>query len=250
MINDENKFRAILRNYNIVNITELRHSQGSLFYTYERIEDRHTLAFPNFILNFNRALSIYPEIIQNAEDNPLKFSFLCEIIIVNLITSIEDYLRTAFITIAYKNTLEDLIFHYGENGFSELGMVKKFNKWLNKLRINIKLDYNNIDLIRNVKLYALLPSIDQIPFQEKETVSCAFKLLNIDLPNLFPTLWQKIFSNDSSSYIKLRNTIIHSGAKGSLFGPEISLTIVESCYKDIAKFIYKIDNQLIKVFPD
>ncbi len=250
MINDENRFRAILRNYNVVNITELRHKKGSLFYTYEKIEDKHTLAFPNFILNFNRAFSIYPEIIQNVEINPLKFYFLCEIVIVNLITSIEDYLRIAFITIAYNNTFEDIFLHYGENGFNEPRMVDRFNKWIKKLRINIKLDYNNIDLLRNVKLYAILPSIHQIPFQEKDTVRCAFKLINIDLPNLFPILWQNIFSDNPSSYIKLRNTIIHSGAKGSLFGPEINLTIVESCYKDIAEFIYKIDKQLIKVFPD
>lgn len=250
MINDEIRFRASLRNYNIVKITELKHKKGSLFYTYEKIEDRYTIAFSNFILNFNRAFSIYPNIIQDVEDDSIKFSFLCETAIVRLITSIEDYLRTAFITIAEKKTMEDLFFRYGKKGFSELGMVKKFNKWLNKLRINIKLDYNNIDFLRNVKLYAILPPIHQILFQEKETVRCAFKLLNINLPNLFPILWQRIFSNDPSSYIKLRNTIIHSGAKGSLFGPEISLTIVESSYKDIAEFIYKTDKQLIKVFPD
>ena len=102
MINDENKFRAILRKYNIVNITELRHKEGSLFYTYERIEDSHTISFPNFILNLNRAFSIYPNIIQNVEDDTIKFSFLCETAIVRLITSIEDYLRSAFITIAVK----------------------------------------------------------------------------------------------------------------------------------------------------
>ena len=250
MVNDENRFRAILRNYNIVKITDLRHKEGSLFYTYEKIEDRYTLAFSNFILNYNRAFSIYPEIIQNAKLNPIKFSFLCETVIVNLITSIEDYLRTAFSTIAYIKSIEDLFLHNGEKGFNEPGMVDRFNKWIKKLRINIKLDHNNIDLLRNVKLYALLPTIHQISFQEKDTVRCAFKLINIDLPNLFPTLWQNIFSDNPSSYIKLRNTIIHSGAKGSLFGPEISLTIVESSYKDIAEFIYKTDKQLIKVFPD
>jgi len=37
MINDENRFRDLLRKYNIVNIIELRHKQGSLFYTYENI---------------------------------------------------------------------------------------------------------------------------------------------------------------------------------------------------------------------
>ena len=87
MINDENRFRASLRNYNILKITELKHKKGSLFYTYEKIEDRYTLAFSNFILNYNRAFSIYPEIIQNAKINPLKFSFLCETAIVRLITS-------------------------------------------------------------------------------------------------------------------------------------------------------------------
>jgi len=121
MINDENRFRAILRNYNIVNITELRHKKGSLFYTYEKIEDKHTLAFSNFILNFNRAFSIYPDIIQNVESNSIKFHFLCENVIVNLITAIEDYLRSAFMTIAYISTLEDLFFHYGNYGFNEIG---------------------------------------------------------------------------------------------------------------------------------
>lgn len=250
MINDENRFRDIHRNYNIVKITELKHKQGSLFYTYEKIEDKHTLAFPNFILNFNRAFSIYPEIIQNADINPLKFSFLCENVIVNLITSIEDYLRTVFITIAYKKSLEDLFFHYGENGFNEPEAVDKFNKRIRKLQINIKLKYDNINLLRNVKLYAILPPIFRLSFQEKDIVRCAFQLLNIDLSNLFPTLWQKIFSNDQSSYIKLRNKIIHSGAKGSLSGPEIDLSTVESCYRDMAEFIYKIDKQLIEKFPN
>ena len=134
MINDENRFRVILRNYNIVNITELRHEKGSLFYTYERIEDSHTISFSNFILNFNRAFSIYPNIIQNVEDDPIKFSFLCETAIVRLITSIEDYLRSAFITIAEKKTMEDLFFRYGKKGFNEPGMVKKFNNSLTKYK--------------------------------------------------------------------------------------------------------------------
>ncbi|MBA7514087.1 hypothetical protein ES705_06111 [subsurface metagenome] len=250
MINDENRFRVILRNYNIVNITELRHEKGSLFYTYERIEDSHTISFSNFILNFNRAFSIYPNIIQNVEDDPIKFSFLCETAIVRLITSIEDYLRSAFITIAEKKTMEDLFFRYGKKGFNEPGMVKKFNNSLKKLKINIKLDHNNIDLLRNVKLFSIFPPINKISFQVKETVGHAFKLLNLDLAYLFPTLWQKIFANEPSSYIKLRNIIIHSGAKGSLFGPEISLTLVESCYKDIAEFIYNIDKKLVDEFPD
>ena len=67
MIKDENRLREILRGFNIVNITELRHGEGSLFYIHEKIEDRYTLPFPNFTLNFNRALSIYTDIIQNAE---------------------------------------------------------------------------------------------------------------------------------------------------------------------------------------
>ena len=146
--------------------------------------------------------------------------------------------------------MEELFFRYGNKGFNELGMVKKFNKWLNKLRINIKLNHNNIDLLRNVKLFSIFPPIKKISFQEKETVAYAFKLLNIDLANLFPVLWQKIFADEGSSYIKLRNTIIHSGAKGSLFGPEIDLSTVESCYKNIAEFIYNIDKKLIDEFPD
>ncbi len=250
MINDENRFRDILKKYNIVNITELKHEPGALFYILERIEARHTLAFPNFILNFNRAFSIYPDIIHNAVRNPIKFSFLCENVIVNLITSIEDYLRSAFMTIASKNTLEDLFFRYGENGFNEPGMVKSFNTHISKLRVNIRLDYNNIDLLRKVKLYALLPPILQLSFQKKEIVKRAFQLLSIDLPNLFPTLWLRIFSDEPSSYLKLRNKIIHSGAKGSLSGPEIDLSTVESCYRDIAEFIHCIDKRLIEVFPN
>ena len=248
MINDENSFRAILRNYNIVNITELRHKEGSLFYTYEKIEDKHSLVFPNFILNFNRALSIYPDIIQNIESNQIKFYFLCENVIVNLITAIEDYLRSAFMTIAYISTLEDLFFRYGNNGFNEIGEVKKFNNRIKRLRVNLRLNYDNIDLLRNVKLYALLPPIRQLSFQEKDIVRCAFQLLNIELSDLFPTLWQKIFSDESSSYKWLRNRIIHSGAKGSLFGPEIDLSTVESCYRDIAKFVYNIDKKLVEEF--
>ncbi len=250
MINDENRFRAILRNYNIVNITELRHKKGSLFYTYEKIAEKHTLAFPNFILNFNRALSIYPDIIQNVKNNPIKFTFLCENVIVNLITAIEDYLRTAFMTIAYITTMEDLFFRYGKNGFNEIGEVDKFNKRIRKLRVNLRLSYDNIDLLRNVKLYALLPPIRQLSFQEKNIVRCAYQLLNIELSELFPTLWQKIFSDESSSYSQLRHKIIHSGAKGSLFGPEIDLSTVEACYKDIAEFVYNIDKKLVKEFPD
>ncbi len=250
MINDEKKFRVILRKYNIVNITELRHKKGSLFYAMEKIEDRHTLPFPDFVLNFNRAFSIYPYIIQNVDNNPIKFSFLCENVIVNLITSIEDYLRSAFMTITYRTTLEDLAFRYGELGFNEIGLVKKFNKWIRKLRICIKLTYDNIDLLRNVKFYGLLPPIQQLSFQEKDIVRCAFQLLNIDLPTLFPTLWQIIFSHEPSSYIKLRNTIIHSGAKGSLYGPEIDLEKIESCYRDIAEFIYSIDKKLTEDFPN
>jgi len=250
VINDESRLRDILRKYNIVKITELKHKQGSLFYAYEKIEDKHTLAFPNFVLNFNRAFSLYSDIIKNSESNPIKFTFLCENVIVNLITATEDFLRSAFMIIAYKNTLEALFFHYGVKGFNELGAVDKFNKLIRKLRVNIRLNYDNIDLLRKVKLYALLPHHLKLSFQEKDIVRCAFQLLNIDLSKLFPTLWQKIFADDISSYIKLRNTIVHSGAKGSLFGPVIDLSTVESCYRDIAEFIYNIDKQLIEDFPD
>ena len=96
-INDENEFREILRKYNIVKIIELKNKQDYLFY--EKIEDKFTLAFPNFVLNFNRAFSIYSDILQKSEINPIKFTFLCENVIVNLITAIEDYLRSAFMMI-------------------------------------------------------------------------------------------------------------------------------------------------------
>ncbi|NGX32847.1 MAG: hypothetical protein K1060chlam4_00900 [Candidatus Anoxychlamydiales bacterium] len=69
MINDENRLREMLILYNIVKITELKQEQGVLFYTLENIEDIHTIAFPNFVLSFNRTLSIYPYIVQNVEKN-------------------------------------------------------------------------------------------------------------------------------------------------------------------------------------
>lgn len=65
-------------------------------------------------MNFNRAFSIYSDTIQNSESNLIKFTFLCENVIVNLITAIEDYLRSAFMIITYINTLEDLFLRYEE----------------------------------------------------------------------------------------------------------------------------------------
>ena len=53
-----------------------------------------------------------------------------------------------------------------------------------------------------------------------------------------------------SSYLQLRNKVIHSGAKRFLSGPQIDLSTVESCFKDIAEFVYNIDKKLIDKFPN
>ncbi len=235
MIYNEEKLRKELFKYNITGLTELKYSKSSLFYTFESPPNDFTHIFGKFILNINRTLSLFSDIVNYQKTDDIKYNLICEMLIIQIITSLEVYLTDIFKSLSYIRIL---------NSFN----IKKLNDFLNELRINILFEDTIPDDLKKVRLYWILPEI--LDFQRKEKLKKAFLLFDIELHYIDERIWERIFSKEQTGYIKLRNGIVHKGAEHSLFKIEpINLEKIIQSLCDICKFIFLIDSEIIKKNP-
>lgn len=236
MIANEDSLRNIISQYDIVRISELKYREGALFFTHEITRVEHSHGFSLFILDFNRALLLYQITIQNMQKNDnIKYNLLCENMFLLIIASLEVYLR---------NTIRRLTW------INKIGEVDRDNLKKLLMSLGVGINFNNIyfEELNSIRIYHLLP--ERLDFQQKDKCRKAFRTFNINLPELIPDIWERIYSSDENSYMQIRHLIIHGGAEFSLSKRKpIDLELIENCIKDISEFVYTIDCEVLSRYP-
>lgn len=172
----------------------------------------------------------------------LRFQAYCEIILSSLITTIEVFLDELFRRISGKISLTNLDLIKLKKFLKKFGYKYK-NKYFKKEKYVRKFvkKYNSKSLKEILK--------DRLDFQQGENCKVAFSLININLPALDNTLWEKIFSKGNKySLIELRHRIIHMGANSLLLKRFIIEDIKEAILNSV-KFLYLVESERQKKFP-
>lgn len=172
------------------------------------------------------------------KDYFLKIPF--EFIITTLITNLEVYLRNVFL---------DILSYF------------EYSKLDEKFKKKIPVDYQKLSeyLKGDDKHYFPTRDIiktDKLNLQNNDDIKNYFKIINIDITqiinNIDQTLWGKLFSGEENNpgYLKLRNNLIH---KGSVYArshlKNLDISYVKRIILDITKFIFIVENEIIKKFP-
>ncbi len=194
--------------------------------------------YNRFIDNINRVMAFYPKAIKKFDINatPVNLSIIYQrqAFIIFLINSLEVYLSKTF-----KKTTSILRIDYPDSDYiiqfiEKYGSISKYNEYYSE-----KSEPAFLSEFLTKRLY----------FQQKDTTRDCFKFVYIDLPELAPRLWQKIFSK-RDSYMQLRHEIIH-GDRPSLNDIEEKYTIenIERILFDIVQFVYLIEEQRFLKYP-
>ena len=237
MIGNLKKLEKELSQCNVVRVKVEKISPNSLEYSYPTIFKAHSVAFSEFIVHFNRVILIYSGILDSKKNNQkFKYYSFTQIAIILIITSLEIYFTKLYRHLSKLISIENITYD------NFLNFLQKFNIRINKTEENYK-------ALGKIKLFYLLP--EKLRFQEKSYLKAAFKTFDIDLYNLTQNLWEKIFSQDITSYVKIRHRAVH-GITDEIFLKYdiINIETVENCMLDIAKFIYLIDEHIVRKFTE
>lgn len=188
--------------------------------------------FLGFIANINRVMAFYPQIIKdfhiNAKPIDLKIIYDRQVFLIFLINSLEVYLSSTFILttdiLRVDNPKSELIIKF----IKKYGSIEKYNEFY---KDEYKPEFVSKFLTK------------RIYFQQKDACRECFKFININLFELDPKLWQKIFSKNDS-YMDLRHKIIHGGRPAVKEINEIfGINYLENALIDIVRFVYLIEEQ-------
>jgi hypothetical protein len=193
-----------------------------------------------FNQNLIRALVLY-DMIGNykVEEGLINISalFLIEMILLNLITSLEVYLKDTFLTISPLITVENI-----NDKKAFILFLKEFNM---KDRYFKRFSENNGN---DYPLSKLIPK--RIDFQRKEKMEIAFKVISIDLKHLeIEDYWVNIFVKERG-YLKKRHKIVHTGFIETINSRnDLDINFINKATIDICKLVYEIDKIVVSKYP-
>lgn len=228
---DSKKLWAELEKYDIEKLSFNQYSIGNI--TFESKTKFKTLHYIIFNFNINRLMYIYEYIeeTKNEGNNPFKLAMLCENTLVLLIISLEVYFGTSFRILAEKYLVKEVDY-------------EKLKSFTNSFQKYIKINPLSYNALPDIFIIHILPS--KLDFQLKDNCRNAFKLFDIILPEINQKTWQKIFSNNNDSYIKLRHRIVHGNTILSGFS---DITIIENAIQEVSEFVYQIEQEIMKKHP-
>ncbi|MBM4240653.1 MAG: hypothetical protein FJ150_03145 [Euryarchaeota archaeon] len=160
-----------------------------------------------------------------------------EMIIINLITSLEVYLKDTFLDISQYITVEDI---------SDKGVFVTFLS-----RFFIKNKYFELFSKYGDNYYPLSELIPfRVDFQQKRKLVIAYKLLLIDLENLVTSdIWNNIFDK-KDGYISKRHKIVHNGFFESINSIEyLDKEFIKKATIEICQFVYELDKVIVSKYP-
>lgn len=214
--------------------------QGNILENPNIIEKR-TSKFVFFNNNLNRALFLYPSLLNLEKEEDfinLHYQFFCETVLINLITSLEVYLRDIFRFVSTEIPIKKVDMKKFIKFIKEFTIQDNYFKALEK--------YGNHD----VPLSEVIPS--RMDFQQKDKSKTAYNLLSIYLPEIVDKkqeTWDRIFGKPNG-YIQIRNKIMHNGSIISFLEHEtIDIELINNATLDIVKFVYNLDEKIKSEYP-
>ena len=236
-------YSFLSENYGLIKYKDLTEDYARNMYK-PFIQKKYTTAYLVFCVNIYRTLSIYRVLLEGYSSLRSKEFFVGqfernapnETVMILLITNIEVYLRMGFMNIASVCTKDTVDCNY-------------ISQFLRKFRINNS-DKINKFICTKIKLNELMPPLDQLMFQQNELCSIAYKLCNIEIPQIEVELWRRLFSGEEDGYIKLRNNLIHKGFQSSIqYEIILCREFIEQVILDIVKLAFKIDLTVVNKYP-
>ncbi len=194
--------------------------------------------YVRFIENINRVMAFYPESIREFDihGTPVNINIIYQrqAFIVFLINSLEVYLSKTFKKITSILRIDQPNSEYIIQFIEKYGSITRYNEYYNE-----ECGPAFVKQFIHKRLY----------FQQKDTTRDCYKFVYIDLPELAPRLWQKIFSK-RDSYMQLRHEIIH-GERPSLneMKEKCTIEVIETALFDIVQFVYLIEEQRFLKYP-
>jgi hypothetical protein len=163
--------------------------------------------------------------------------FFLEMMLVNLITSIEVYLKDTFLETSPYIIVEDV-----EDKESFVTFLRRFNILDEYLNCFSKYGGNNYPISK------LLPN--RIDFQQKRKLKIAYRLISIDLKNITrKNVFNNIFDK-KTGYIQQRHRIIHDGYAEIVNSHQnLNNKFVINAALNICQFSYELDNLIISKYP-
>lgn len=196
----------------------------------------------NFTYSVNRVIIFYPRLlkIETLEDFiNYENSLFYDTILLFLINALENYLVDTF-----KYLAEGVeILHINQK------YLKKFLGVFNISQKNLKKRSQSANFL----LSELIP--ERIDMQQKKKCKIAYKLLNIDLAELNPEIWENIFTKKSDGYIQRRHKIVHASFQSEIktineLDLKSEVEYIEKAIIDIAKFVHDIEWIRLALRPD
>ncbi len=198
----------------------------------------------NFTYGLNRAIIFYPKIleIKNSEEFiQYENSLFYDTILLFLINALENYLIDTF-----KYLADGIIVSKTDK--------KELNSFLKEFNIR-NVFFQKLQEFQSLEfsLSELIP--DRIDMQQREKVKKAYKLVYLDLAQLNPEIWEKIFTKDSRGYMQRRHKIIHSSFQSDIknindLNINSEIDYIEKAILDVAKFVCDIEWHRLYYRPD
>lgn len=235
-------YKYLSDEYGLIKYKDLTKDDALKMYE-DFIQKKYTTAYLVFCVNIWRTLSTYRVLLEGYKSLKSKEFFVGqfernspnETIMILLITNIEVYLRMSFINIASVSTRNSVNYGY----FSKFKRIFRINN-TGKLT-----DFIN----SNINLNKLLPPIEQLEFQRSEVCCIAYKLCNIEIPQIDGELWRRLYSGEVDGYIRIRNKLIHGGFQSSIeYEKLLNTEFIEEVIIDIVKLAYKIDSIVVEEY--
>lgn len=241
MIENEEEIWNLLNKFNVYKLSYIYNKRGKLIIKSNFNKFAFSYTHVKFVEHINRVMLLYPIIIKEEKTTEIS-------------KKIENYLYRSNFLILLINSLEvylDMVFRWASKFLYIRNINKKiFIKFIKKFWIRDNF-FNKLiekdDL--NINFTEILP--ERMDFQNKEKVSIAFKLININLSELYEDYWHNIFDNEDTSYIQTRHRVIH-GKMPNLdnIDNECSINFIERALLDIVYYVFFIEEKRFELYPD
>jgi hypothetical protein len=195
----------------------------------------------NFSYSVNRVIIFYLKLlkIESLEDFiNYENSLYYDTILLFLINALENYLVDTFEYLAERVE----ILHINQTD------LKKFLKVFNISQNFLKKRSRSANFLSEI-----IP--ERIDMQQKKKCKIAYKLLNIDLAELNPEIWENIFKKKSDGYMQRRHKIVHASYQSEIknvneLNLKSEVEYIEKAIINITRFVHDIEWIRLALGPD
>jgi len=200
--------------------------------------------FLDFTFGINRAVSFYSKIlkIETSEDFlSYENTLFYDTIILFVINALKNYLISTFRFLAEGMNASTINKKYLIKFIREFNIERKFLKKLE--------EYDSLEFLVSELIS------ERIDLQQKKKCKIAFKLLNINLPEINDKIWENIFKNESNGYMQRRHKIAHTTFQSEIhnvnqINVKDEIEYIENVILDVVEFVHDIEWIRLWLRPD